>query len=622
MTIMTTMTTGEAPFSRAAYADVVTDEEGRPLAGATASLFAVRAFAPGTRPLDPGAVAPLATAVTDATGVFGFYGLPPDDYHVRVVYTAPGTPPTTLWRYNVPIGPYETGRRAADHALGAAIPRTLSLLHSGASLTIVCVGDGVTTGYNAMGTPAGSWTAVLAAHIAAALPRAEVLRFDPLDYAVSLDAPIPAWTPTAVGASTPSTQQVRVVNAGVSGDSVLRVLRRLHNLTGVSWTPLPALYIVFLGIGEMSDDPTKAATPDDLAGQLSGLVDLLGADGGDVLLCTPHAGPPGADVERYAGAVRATAASLGLGVVDLRRLWNDHYDPTIGNDGQGSWLDTTAGDHVSPTDAGHKAIGDEVFRVLDPVAALPIVGAGIAEGAARETVRLLNTSALLHYTGAWSVSTDLTGDSKTASPTELHTNTPGDHVTFSAHARDLYLLTRRGHDGGRVEVFVDGADYGYVDLYRAAPSSTIDVSGYGAGALAPRERLALALDLPDLSHVVTLRLRPDSSSPGGATVWRLDALDLVRLRHGGGALEGSEPLQLVQHGTVVVSLTGAAAGTASIVFARSFAGAMPVVTAQSPNPDYYTAVSAITATGATVTLVQYAHGAVTDTQVVSWLALG
>ncbi len=614
-------TTGEAPASRAAYTDVVTDEAGKPLAGATAALFAVRSFAPGARPLDPGAVVAVATTVTDATGAFGVFGLVPDDYHVRVVYAPPGASPITLWRYNVPIGPYEATSRTANHALATAIPRTLGLLHGGASLTIVCVGDGVTAGYNATGTPAGSWTAVLAARIAAALPRAQVLRFDPVDYAVTIDAPIPAWTATAVGASAPAAQQVRVVNAGVTDDSVLRVLRRLHNLTGASWTPLPALYIVFLGIGEMGDDPTRAATPDDLAGQLSGLVDLLRADGGEVLLCTPHAGPPGADVEHYAGAVRAAAASLGLGVVDLRRLWNDHYDPSAPNDGQGVWLDTTAGDHVSPTDAGHRAIGDDVFRVLDPAAALPIVPR-IAAGAARETVRLLNTSALLHYSGAWSVSTDPSGEAGPASPTEMRTVTPGDRVTFSARARDLYLLTRRSHDGGRVEVFVDGADYGYVDLYRATPSSTIDVPGAGSGALAPRERLALALDLPDAPHTVTLRLRPDSSSPGGATVWRLDALDLVCLHHGGAGVEGSEPLQQVLHGTVVVSLAGAASGAGSVVFARPFAGAAPVVTAQSPHPDYYTAVSAVTATGATITLVQYAHSAVTDTQIVSWLALG
>lgn len=614
------MTTGEAPASRATYTDVVTDESGRPLAGATAALFSVRSFAGGTRPLDPGAVAPVATATSDATGAFVLYGLVPDDYHVRVVYTPPGAPATTLWRYNVPIGPYEATRRTADHVLGTTIPRTLGQLHGGAAFTtIVCVGDGVTVGYDATGTPSGGWPAVLATRLAAALPHAQVLRFDPLDYAVTIDAPIPSWTSTPVG-MTGAAQQVRVVNAGVVDDTVLRVLRRLDNLTGVSWMPLPALYIVFLGLGEMSDDPTRAATPDDLAGQLSGLVDLLRADGGEMLLCTPHAGPPGADVERYAVAVRTAGASLGLGVVDLRRLWNDHYDPAAPNDGQGAWLDTSAGDHVSPTDAGHQAIGDAIFRALDPSAALPIAP-GVAEGAARETVRLLNTSALLHYTGAWSLSTDLTGTARTASPGEMRTATPGDHVTFSARARDLYLLTRRGHDGGRVAVVVDGADYGYVDLYRAAPTSTVDVSN-AAGALAPRERLALALDLPDAPHTVTLRLRPDSSSPGGTAVWRLDALDLVRSRHDGRAIEGSEPLQQVQHGSVVVSLTGMASGTAPIVFGRAFNGGAPAVIAQSPHPDYYTAVSAVTATGATITLVQYAHGAVTDTQVVTWLALG
>nr|MDQ2829126.1 hypothetical protein [Chloroflexota bacterium] len=61
---------------------------------------------------------------------------------------------------------------------------------------------------------------------------------------------------------------------------------------------------------------------------------------------------------------------------------------------------------------------------------------------------------------------------------------------------------------------------------------------------------------------------------------------------------------------------------ATVTFPRPYPSAPPVVVAQSPNPAYYTVVGAVSATSATITLVQYAHTPVTDSQTVPWLAFG
>ncbi len=607
------------PALQAYYSDYVTDASGHAVAGATVSLYPVSLFAPGVLPTDVPAQAPLATAVTDATGLFAFKGLPPDDYHILAQYVPAGGGAQTVWRYAVAVAPHEVARRAAVHGMGTALPRTLAKLLGGQPLTICCLGDGVTVGYNAVGTVGGGWVARLASRLAGAFPAAQVLRYDPTSYATSLDAPIPSWTAVSVQAGT-GDGPISVINAGVTGDTVLRSLRRLSNVTAASWSPPPDCYLVALGLGEMTSDPTRAAAPSDFAGQLTGLVNLLRASGAEVVLLTPHANSAAPTLDLYAGAVRAVAAASGCGLVDLRELWLDHYDPAAPNDGYGAWLNTAAGDHTNPTDAGHQAMGDEVFKAFDAAGALPVRGP-LGVGRAWEQVRLLNTSGLLTFTGGWAPQSGFQLAGLLASGREMQTSAPGDHITFKARFGELYMLCRRWHDGGQVTVTVDGALLGTVDLYRATPTSTSDLADYN-GALAPQERVPLALGLSDSVHTVTLQLAATKNAASLGTVWRFDALELLRLRVGGLLVEGTEPLQMVQRGSVQMSLVNASQGIALITFPVPYNGAAPVVVAQSPDPAYYTAVSNVTPTGAQITLVQYAHNLVTDTRMVSWVAFG
>jgi len=577
------------PAFQASYSDYVTGADGRAVAGATVALYPVDTFPAGTLPTTAPEATPTATATatTDAAGRFLFAGLPPGDYHVFVRYTPPGGEPATAWRYGVAVAPYEAGRRTAAHRAGAAIPRTLAKLLGGLPVSVMCIGEGATLGYGATGTVSGGWVALLAARLAAAVPPARVTRYDPVDYATTLAAPIPGWMGVGVAAGAgPSPQQVSVINAAVSADTALRALRRAPHITAASWFPPPDCYVILLGLAEMDSDPLTHVAADDLAAHLTGLVDALRANGAEALLCTPHVCPPPGD-ESYAAAVRSVAARAGCGLVDLRALWQDHHDPAAPNDGHGAWLDIGAGNHTNPTDAGHRAIGDEVYQAFDPSGALPLAaeaGAGGAPGAPRrECVRLLNTSPLLQYSGAWTAHTDSAFAPLLASPREMQARTPGDRVTFSARCGEIYMLCRRWRDGGRVTVAVDGATLGTVDLYRALPQSTLDVAGVD-GAIAPRDRVPLALGLDDTAHTVTLTLAGTADPAAQGTVWRFDALELLRLQHGGLAVEGTEPLQRVQRGAVAVALANAPTGTAAIAFPMPYLGAAPAWSRKVPTP--------------------------------------
>jgi len=612
------------PAFQASYGDYVTDVDGRAVAGAAVALYPVGLFPDATLPTSAPSFAAAATATTGADGRFLCTGLPPDDYHVLVQYTPPGGAPAIAWRYNVAVAPYEDARRTSAHAEGAAIPRTLARLLGGLPVTIMCVGETTTLGYDATGTVAGGWVARLAVRLAAANPAAGVTRYDPVDYATTLDAPIPGWTavPVAAGSGS-SAQQVSVINAAVGADTALRALRRVANFTAASWSPPPDCYIVLLGLGEQDPDPGTNVTAADFAAHLTGLVDVLRADGAEVLLCTPHVCPaPGGDA--YADAARGVAALSGCGLVDLRALWQDHHDPAVPNDGYGAWLDTAAGNHTNPTGAGHQAIADAVYQAFDRVSALPLssIGGGAEPGAPRwECVRLLNTSALLRYSGAWTAQSGFALAALLVSPREMQARAPGDRVTFSARCSEVYMLCRRWRDGGRVTVTVDGATLGTVDLYRALPLATLDLADIN-GAIAPRDRVPLALGLADAVHTITLTLAATANPSAQGSLWRFDALELMRLSVGGLAVEGTEPLQRVQRGTVAVALSNAPMGAATVVFPVPYPGGAPSVVAQSPDAAYYTVVSGVSATSATITLAQYARTPVTDTQTVTWLAFG
>lgn len=614
------------PFEQGVYSDVVLNQAGQPVQGATVALYLVSAFGNGVLPAGaPPAPAPstgpAATATTDAGGSFSLRGLSPDDYHVLATYTPPGGTPVALWRYNVAIGPQGSVLRSFKHGQAAAIPRTLVKLLTGQPLTIVCVGDGVTVGYNATGTVGGGWVARLASRLAGAFPASGVTRFDPTGYGATLDAPIPSWTAVAVQAGVNGS--VAVVNAGVTGDTALRCIRRLANFTAASWFPPPDCYVIALGLGEMTADTTRAATPADYAAHLTGLVNLLRANGAEAVICTPHAGPAPSltpyQFDDYANAARQVAAACGCGLADVRQLWLDHYSSTAPNDGYDPWLNTASGDHSNPTDAGHQAIGDEVFKAFDAYNELPLAGR-IGAGTEFERVLLLNTAPTpLVFTGTWAVGTD----ANAASGRDMVTSTTGDRITFNARFSDLYMLCRRWKDSGQVTVTVDGALFGTFDLYRANPVSTSDLGDFN-GALAPRDRLPLALGLSDTVHSVVLTLAATRNAASAGYTWRFDAVELLRQRQAGQTVEAVKPLQHIESGVASCVLAAAAIGGVAVTFAQPYTNGLPQVLATSAfaTGDYFGVVGTPTSTGVTIYAARRDGTNVNATVPMHWLAIG
>jgi hypothetical protein len=136
------------------------------------------------------------------------------------------------------------------------------------------------------------------------------------------------------------------------------------------------------------------------------------------------------------------------------------------------------------------------------------------------------------------------------------------------------MLAGRWHDAGQVTVTVDGALAGTYDLYRANPASTADIGDYH-GAIAPQERMALGGPYQDAVHSVTLTLAATRNQAATGNVWRFDAVELVRLRQAGQAVESVAPLQRVQAGAATVSLAAAASASTMVSFPQSFPNGAP-----------------------------------------------
>jgi lysophospholipase L1-like esterase len=608
------------PVTSGVYSDVILDSAGNALANAGVSLYPVSSFANGVLPTTTPSFGASYSAVTDATGTISMHPVIADDYHVLVTYTPPGSSTAVLlWRYNVSVVPAQALVRSLKRGLGAGLARTLSKLAQGQGATILAIGDGVTVGYNATGTVSGGWVALLAQKLAAAFPTASVVRYDPTNYGVTVDAAIPSWS--AVGVQAGAGQTIQVINAGVTADTCLRAVRRLANFVNPAWYPPPDCYVVSLGIAEMGSGATQAATAADYQAGLLGLISLLRANGTEVVIVTPHAGPIpalGGAFDDFANAARAVAIATGSSLVDVRQLWLDHYDPTTGNDGFGTWLNTSGGDHVNPTDAGHAAIASEVFKAFDVLNELPLYGR-IGPGLETERVLLLNTSPTpLVFTGAWAA----LAQANNYSGRDYTTSTAGDRIDFSARFSDLYMIARHWKDAGQVTVTVDGALVGTVDLYRANPASTGDVGDFNT-ALVPRERIALITGLPDAVHTVRLQLAATKNAASSGFNFRFDAIEFLRLRQAGQVPETVAPAQKIQSGIVNVNLAASSSGSLALIFPVAYNSAPNVyVTPANGTFDYIAYISGPTATAVTIGAGRRDGTNATATIPVHWMAIG
>jgi lysophospholipase L1-like esterase len=633
-------------MTRATIADSVLDGAGKPVIGARVTLLRASDYSslPVADP-GPGSANYIRQTMSGAGGSFVFAGIAPDDYHVMAQFDG-----QTVFRYNVTALPVDEVVMITS-ANRALVPRTLAKLLRGDDVTIHCIGDSITVGYNSTGIVGGGWVQRLGVLIGQQVAvNARVDRYDPNAYGALSDGPITGWQgPTQIqGAGGGSPQVIQIVNNAVSGDTVQRLLRRFGNLTG--WTPRVDLMIIYLGINDsLCSDPTKFVPPDDFAAGIRALIEIIRNyyPMAELAVMTPHAndqpdaGFPGVaapgqyTLDMYAAAIRLACIETGTACIDLRRHWknardlgnplwaaSDYYPP--------AWLSNAGGNHTHPSDEGHQAIAEEAFRALFGA---PGLAAGRDQplttlGPRRhfkdlETVRLDIHNPQLAFSGAWETYTpDDLDELYFSSPSLPRASDPEASLTFTGRMQDFSVLIRRGTDCGRMLVSVDGGSPTEFELYRGHPSVISDTDA--DGSVYPMDRVLVATDLPE-DEFHTIEIHPSGTHDPDASdsYVYIDGVEYTRLGYTARKVESPIELTALQYGGFTCALAGARFGTVTLTFPRQFlSGNVPAVAASCNQVDHYCSVDTITDTGCLIRVVHRDGSEETATVTGQWLAVG
>lgn len=162
-------------------------------------------------------------------------------------------------------------------------------------------------------------------------------------------------------------QGVEVVNAGISGNKVPDLLRRLQKDV---LDKKPTLVVIYIGINDVwhgEKDPARGTKKEDFDAGLRTLVEKITAGGGKVVLCTPTVIGEKAEnaldkkLDEYSDVTRKLAADLKLPLVDLRKAFVEYLKA---NNKENKERGVLTGDRVHLNEAGNKLVAETILKVI------------------------------------------------------------------------------------------------------------------------------------------------------------------------------------------------------------------------------------------------------------------
>ena len=235
------------------------------------------------------------------------------------------------------------------------------------SYLIFSIGDSLAEGQGSSDAKNLDYTAMFTKKLGEQFPEKSVYRVDSKrekeTQTLKYSAPISIQTGT--GAS-----KITVVRSGYGGNTVKRITARSTDFINKKIKGETGnLFIICSGINDSAtSNKDKYASPPVYKQQLSDLIDMIyeSHPDADVILMTPtFVGNDGSTIAMYAKYMRDLAKEREIALIDLNKLWMDHWVKGGENYGQGDWLNPPPdGDSCHPSDAGHEAIADEMIRCL------------------------------------------------------------------------------------------------------------------------------------------------------------------------------------------------------------------------------------------------------------------
>jgi lysophospholipase L1-like esterase len=163
---------------------------------------------------------------------------------------------------------------------------------------------------------------------------------------------------------------VEVIGAGVSGNKVPDLQKRLQKDV---LAKKPTLVVIYIGINDVwhgEKDPARGTTPEKYEAGLKEIIGKVKEAGGRVVLCTPTVigekkiGTNNLDakLDQYAEISRKVAKETGVQLCDLRKAFVD-YLAKHNADGKERGVLTT--DRVHLNEAGNKLVADTILATID-----------------------------------------------------------------------------------------------------------------------------------------------------------------------------------------------------------------------------------------------------------------
>jgi isoamyl acetate esterase len=163
---------------------------------------------------------------------------------------------------------------------------------------------------------------------------------------------------------------IEVVNAGISGNKVPDLQRRLEKDV---LAKKPTLVVVYIGINDVwhgEKDPTKGTPKDKFEDGLKEIIGKIQSGGARVVLCTPTvigeknggANPLDAKLDEYADVSRKIAKELKIPLCDLRQAFVNYLKA---NNSENNDKGILTSDRVHLNEAGNKLVAETMLKTID-----------------------------------------------------------------------------------------------------------------------------------------------------------------------------------------------------------------------------------------------------------------
>ena len=237
---------------------------------------------------------------------------------------------------------------------------------------IFIIGDSLTQGSGASDPVNLDYTAKFTEKLAQYMPDKNVYRIDGEPRGDYLGIKYPNTSKHVAVQTVEGGGEIAVARCGIGGNTVKKILERTNDFVNKELRGKTGdLFIIMSGINDYYSqfyDLTKYATPPLYKTQLNTLIDMIyeGHPDADIIIMTPtFVGNYGKGLDLYAKKIQEISKERGIAVIDLHKLWMDHWVDGAENYGQGDWFNSPPdGDECHPSDIGHEAIADEMIRCL------------------------------------------------------------------------------------------------------------------------------------------------------------------------------------------------------------------------------------------------------------------